>query len=322
MVAPFGRDQGTVIRLILMNSTRSGRIAAAVVALLAVVVLLTSTGAAGASTRRAARRIDVVAAFYPLAYAATVIGGKYVTVSNLTPPGVEPHDLELTTDQVDALQNAGLVVVMGKGFQPAVEKVAGGRDRGTLRVLDALALGAKRRQDPHVWLDPVLMGKVVDEVRGALAKTDPAHAKVFAANAARLRTKLAALDAEYRTGLAACPRHLIVTAHEAFGHLAAEYGLRQEAIAGLSPDAEPSARRLAELSDLADAQGVTTIFTEELASPKVAQTLAREAGGVKTAVLNPLEGLTDREVARRDDYFTVMRANLRTIERALGCTGG
>ena len=284
--------------------------------------LLVLGGVAGAASERAGitGRTQVVAAFYPLAYAASVVGGKHVDVANLTPPGVEPHDLELTTDQVDALQDAGLVLVMGRGFQPAVEKVAGDRDRGTLRVLDALALRGKHRQDPHVWLDPVLMGTVVDEVRGALAQADPAHAKSFAANAARLHQALEALDADYRAGLATCPRRLIVTTHEAFGHLAAEYGLRQEAVSGLSPDAEPSARRLGELSDLATRAGVTTVFTETLASPKIARTLAREAGGLRTAVLNPLEGLTDRERARGDDYFTVMRANLDKIERALGCT--
>ena len=318
MVAPFVRSQGTVIRLILMNRTRVAVLLAA--SLLAALALVPGGGAGAASERtETTERTKVVAAFYPLAYAASVIGGKHVAVANLTPPGVEPHDLELTTDQVDALQDAGLVLVMGGGFQPAVEKVAGDRDRGTLRVLDALALRGKRRQDPHVWLDPVLMGRVIDEVRGALAKADPAHAEVFAANAARLQTDLDALDADYRAGLATCARRLIVTNHEAFGHLAAEYGLRQEAVTGLAPDAEPSARRLARLSDLATRKGVTTIFTETLASPKIARTLAREAGGLRTAVLNPLEGLTDRERARGDDYFTVMRANLDTIERALGC---
>ncbi len=295
-------------------------------------LLLLATGAAGATAPSAATRTDVVAAFYPLAFVASAVGGRYVDVSNLTPPGVEPHDLELTPDEVDALQDAGLVIVMGKGFQPAVEKVAGERDRGTLEVLRRLPIDSPgkrvanegeangRALDPHVWLDPVLMGKLVGEVRGALAKVDPARETAFDANAAKLQTKLAALDAEYRAGLATCQRDLIVTSHEAFGYLAGRYGLRQEGISGLAPDAEPSAKRLGELSDLAARKGVTTIFTEELVSPKVAETLAREAGGLRVAVLNPLEGLTDRDVRRGDDYFAVMRANLRKIQRALGCT--
>jgi zinc transport system substrate-binding protein len=319
------------MRLSARTRTRT-RVGAVVVAA-ALLGSVGSVGAAGASAdesvgpgaRRSPKRTDVVAAFFPLAYAASVVGGKFVDVTNLTPSGSEPHDLELTPDSVDALQDAGLVVVMGKGFQPAVEKVARDRDRGTLRILDRLSIagGGKpvvRAGDPHVWLDPILMGRIVDEVRVALTKVDPSHSRAFAANAARLHAELDALDTEFRTGLAHCDRRLLVTSHEAFGYVATRFGLRQEGITGLSPDAEPSAKRLAELSDLVDGKGVTTIFTEALVSPKVAETLAREAGGLRTAVLNPLEGLTDREVERGGDYFSVMRSNLRKIQRGLGCT--
>jgi zinc transport system substrate-binding protein len=295
-----------------MNPTAT-RIAAAVA--MTIVAVTTAPG-----TARAADRTEVAAAFYPLAFVAQAVGGGHVDVENLTPPGVEPHDLELTPDQVDALQDASLVVAMGKGFQPAVEQVAEHRDRGTLEVLRHLKISPALRDDPHVWLDPVRMGEIVDEVRAALVQVDPKHAGDYRANAARLHTQLDALDAAYRSGLATCERNLVVTAHEAFGHLAARYGLRQEGVSGLAPDAEPSARRLGELADLARTKGVTTIFTEELVSPKVAQTLAREAGGLRTAVLNPLEGLTDREQVRGDDYFGVMRSNLRKLQRALGCS--
>ena len=112
---------------------------------------------------------------------------------------------------------------------------------------------------------------------------------------------------------------MIVTAHEAFGHLAQRYGLRQEGVAGLSPDAEPDAQRIGQLTDLVKRDGVTTVFTEELVSPRIAKTLAREAG-VRTETLNPLEGLTDRELRRGDDYVSVMDANLAKLHRALGCT--
>ncbi len=112
----------------------------------------------------------------------------------------------------------------------------------------------------------------------------------------------------------------MVTSHDAFGYLAARYGLEVEGIAGLSPDAEPDPARLAELADLAEEEGVTTIFTETLVSPDIAETLAREAGGLQTAVLNPLEGLTEDEVDAGDDYFSVMRANLETLRQGLGCT--
>ena len=139
----------------------------------------------------------------------------------------------------------------------------------------------------------------------------------FAANAARFRTELDALDARFRTGLGDCEHDTIVTAHEAFGYLARAYGLEQEGVAGISPDAEPDARRLAELADLVEERGITTVFTEELVSPRIAQTLAREAGGVRTEVLNPLEGLTPEEIEANDTYITVMDENLAKLRAAL-----
>ena len=127
------------------------------------------------------------------------------------------------------------------------------------------------------------------------------------------------LDKEYRAGLADCDRRVIVTAHEAFGWLAARYDLDQHGVAGIDPEQEPDPERLADLADLARREGVTTVFTEELVSPKVARTLAREAGGLETRVLSPIESLTEDERARGDDYLDVMRTNLRRLRAALGC---
>jgi zinc transport system substrate-binding protein len=279
------------------------------------VVLVTLATLVPSSPAGAADRTKVVAAFYPIAWVTQQVGGDRVQVTNLTPAGAEPHDLELNPDQLDSLLDADLAVVMGKGFQPAVEDAAGQRDGVTLRLLDRLST---RRNDPHVWLDPVLMRRVVAQVRASLTQADPKGAKVYARNAAALDTELQALDTRYRDGLAQCTRRDLVTAHEAFGYLARRYGLRQQGVAGLAPDAEPDAKRIAQLTDLVKHDGVTTVFTESLVSPRIADTLAREAG-VKTAVLNPLEGLTDRERSRGDDYVTVMDANLAKLRTALGC---
>jgi zinc transport system substrate-binding protein len=131
---------------------------------------------------------------------------------------------------------------------------------------------------------------------------------------------LLALHEDFETGLATCERNLLVTAHEAFGWLARRYGLRQEGIAGIDPESEPSPKRLAELADLVEEEGVTTIFTEDLVSPKVARTLAREAGGIRTEVLSPLESLTEAQRERGDDYLDVMRDNLTKLRAALGCS--
>jgi zinc transport system substrate-binding protein len=252
---------------------------------------------------------SVVAAFYPLAYAAEQLGGARVEVTNLTPPGSEPHDLEVSPKDVATIRDADLVLLLGRGFQPQLEDAAG-TGGNVLRLLDTPGLGLRADNDPHVWLDPLRYAKIVARIGEALGT--PAAAD-------RLVARLAALDAEYRRRLAHCRRHEIVTSHEAFGYLAERYGLEQAAITGLSPEAEPEPGKLQDVVELVRRRGVTTIYFETLVSPRIADTVARETGA-KTAVLDPIEGLTEDEVARGDDYFSLMRTNLRTLREGLGCS--
>ncbi len=259
----------------------------------------------------------MVASFYPLAEAARQVGGDEVRVENLTPPGAEPHDLELTASQVADIQDADVVLVLGQGFQPAVEKAAAGR-RGTVELLRALGPAADDSDDPHVWLDPVLFAAVVDQVAAALGRAEPARRPAFSAGADAYKAQLAALDGDYRSGLSDCARREILTSHEAFGRLAERYGLTQESIAGLSPETEPEPDHLAELADLVRRRGATTIFTETLVSPRVADALARETGA-RTQVLDPLESLSREDVRAGATYLSVMRANLAKLRAALGC---
>lgn len=257
----------------------------------------------------------VVAAFYPLAWAADQVGGDRSEVVNLTPPGAEPHDIELTPKDVEKLRAADLVLYLGRGFQPALQKAVESRSGPSLDLLERqnLLAGADEEQgayDPHVWLDPARFAEMVSAIGSELEREQAA---------AGLSSELRALDDELAAGLAACRRHELVTSHAAFGYLAKRYGLRQIALTGLSPEAEPSARDLEALIDEVKRSGATTVFFETLVSPKLAETVAREAG-VMTAVLNPLEGLTADEVAAGDDYFSVMRANLAALRDALGCS--
>jgi zinc transport system substrate-binding protein len=157
-------------------------------------------------------------------------------------------------------------------------------------------------------------------VADALGEADPEHARAYRRNAARFDAELRALDRDFHEGLAGCSSRVVVTAHDAFGWLADRYDLEEHGVAGLEPDAEPDPDRLADLADLAQREGVTTVFTETLVSPRVARTLAREAGGLRTAVLDPLEGLDDERIEAGDDYVSVMRVNLERLRAALGCT--
>ena len=249
----------------------------------------------------------VVASFYPLAFAAEEVAPG-VPVENLTPPGAEPHDLELSPIDAASVRDARLVLLLGQGFQPQLEDAAGEGDN-VLHLLDTEGLDLLRNGDPHVWLDPVRYAKIVERIGQALGAEQAAS---------NLVARLNELDADYREGLAHCDRHEIVTSHEAFAYLAQRYGLEQIPITGLSPEAEPQPADLARVVDLVEERRVTTIYYETLVSPRIAETVARETGA-DTAVLDPLEGLTPAEIANGDDYFSRMRANLRALEEGLGC---
>jgi zinc transport system substrate-binding protein len=294
--------------------------------IVAAVIVALGLGAACGSSRSAnapsAARVKVVAGFFPVAAAAAAVGGDCVSVTNLTPAGAEPHDLELTSKDVDRIEDARVVFVMGNGFQPAVEKAAAQyASSHTVKLLAALPTdrAPSKVLDPHVWLDPQLYSKVVDVVTARLVAVAPECRDAMQRNAAAYQAEIARVDDAYRSGLADCARLTIVTSHEAFGYLARRYGLTQEGVAGVAPDEEPNAQRLAELADLVQREHITTILTEELVSRRVADALAREAGGVKTETLNPLEGLTADEVKQGANWASVMRDNLAKLRSALGC---
>ena len=256
----------------------------------------------------------VVAAFYPLAFVAERLGGTKVQVENLTPPGAEPHDIELTPGDVARIQKADVVLYLSHRFQPAVEQAVSSARGKRIDVLAGIALRKgvgedTGKADPHVWLDPVLFARVVRRIGAALGH--PARANALAG-------RLLALDREYRSRLVHCVRRDFVTSHAAFGYLAARYHLHQIAVTGIDPESEPSPQRLRSLIDLIRRERVTTVFFERLVSPKLAQTVARDADA-ETAVLDPIEGLTPSEQARGDNYLSLMRQNLSQLRSALGC---
>jgi zinc transport system substrate-binding protein len=269
-----------------------------IVLVFVVATILTGCGGGSGGKR------TIAAAFYPLAYAAEKIGGPSFAVENLTPPGAEPHDLELTPREVAGIEKADVVLYLSHGFQPAVSKAVE-QARGT--PVDVLAGLPLHGNDPHVWLDPVLFARIGRRIGTALHR--PSGGFVAA---------LQQLDRAYRDGLRDCKRHEIITSHEAFGYLAARYGLKQVAITGVTPESEPTPRQLAHVIEIVGRTHATTVFFETLVSPRLAETVAREVGA-RTAVLDPIEGLTPDEQKRGENYLTVMRRNLAALRKALGC---
>jgi zinc transport system substrate-binding protein len=258
--------------------------------------------------------VQVAAGFYPLQYVAERVAGNQADVEVMTQPGGEPHDATLSVRETALVAEADVVVVAG-GVQPAVDDaVASAAEDGT--VVDTSSPGFEttnapqiRPDDPHFWLDPLLMADLGDAVAEALADTDPQQADAYRDHAADL------LDQAYADGLADCERSTVVVSHDAFGYLD-RYGLEFAPISGLSPGAEPTPADLSRLQDLIRAEGITTVFSERLVSPRVAETLAEDVG-VETAVLDPVEGLADE--TRDEDYLSLMRANLAALEKANGC---
>jgi zinc transport system substrate-binding protein len=286
---------------------------------------LALTGCASSASPTGDGRLSVQVAFYPFQFIAERVGGDAVMVTSLTAPGSEPHDLELTPRQVAGLSTADLLVYQS-GFQPAVdtavEQARPARVVDTasfLTMLSASADGAEEpasgtdQRDPHTWLDPTNMARIAEHVRDALTEARPAEAAAFTANTTRLLADLDALDAGIKADLTDCKIQPFVTSHAAFGYLAERYGLTQVGIRGLEPDVEPSAARLAEVQAIVRDKHVTTIFFEALVSPVVSQSVANDLG-LKTDVLDPLEGITAD--SRGSDYLEVMRANANSLKVA------
>ena len=336
---PTPRRPLTSPRRFLGRTTTMARTTTVAVTLaLAVAAPLAACSSPGA-TREAAEqttsRLPVAAAFYPLEFVLSQVGGPGVDVHTLTKPGVGPHDLELTAKDIADLPKMGLVA-SAAGSQPAADAPAAQAAAGPAYDVGAAAgLGASapatspvrpsgsvdeehgHEGNLHFWLDPIRNAAVGTALADRLASIDPANAATYRANAARFATSMGELDQAYAAGLKTCRTRTLVTGHAAFGFLAERYGLTELPIAGLSPDQEPSPRELADIAATAREQGVTTVFAETLVDPKFAQTIARETGA-QVAVLDPVEGITSTSPGQ--DYRSVMLANLTSLRTGLGCS--
>lgn len=286
--------------------------------------------------------MNVVVSFYPLEFATERIVGEEVNVETLTSPGVDPHDAELSPQSVAGVKQADLVVYSA-GLQPAVDQAVEGQASDHAFDVNGaadLVEGSEQEEhsdahddaeaheqeahtdehggiDPHFWLDPERMANVSQAIADELSRVDPDNAGMYQGNVEELVAELTALKQEYDTGLASCIQEDMITTHEAFGYIARPYGFHQISITGLTPDSEPSAARLAEVSEIVETSEATTVYSEVLLGADTAQTVANETGA-QVAVLDPVEGVTDASPG--EDYFEIMRANLETLREGQGCS--
>ena len=245
---------------------------------------------------------------------------------NITPAGAEPHEHEPTSQDISKIEDSRLLVINGGGLEARSENIKQNLvSKNTVVIMAGEGLTSrevfedgKNMIDPHIWLSPPIAKEIVDKIADGFIQIDEANKDFYLLNANVLKNKLDDLDRQYRRGLANCQEKNIVTSHAAFGYLATAYGLNQVSITGLSPDAQPSPRQLADIVKFTRANNVKYIFFESLVSPKLSKTIATEIGA-QTMVLNPLEGLTDEEVSQGNNYFTEMENNLANLKTALEC---
>lgn len=288
----------------------------------------------------ASPKLSVSASFYPLAYLAKEVGGDKVTVTSVIPNGIEPHDFEPTPQNVIALRSAKIFIYNGNGLDAWAERLRSELEEAGVTVIpasqavtalpvvqDSIAIGSATSTepetsvspfDPHIWLDPIRARQISELIRDAYINRDPANAEYYRQQAMALANKLNSIHNDYEKTLANCASRTIVVSHDAFHYPAVRYNLNLYAIAGLSPDAEPSIKHLSDLTKVINEQKISTVFFETLANANLANTLAKETG-VTTAVLNPIEGLTADDLAANRDYESIMRDNLQALSTALIC---
>lgn len=260
-------------------------------------------------------KLHVTASFYPIYFFASEIGGEKTEIKNLTPAGIEPHEYEPPPQDIARIEESDMLLLNG-GLEAWADKVKDNLKDKNIKIV--VAGEGLIKKDPHVWLNPLLAQKQIEKITEAYISIDPANKNYYQGNQENLNDKLDKLDAAYKEGLKSCQRKDFITSHTAFSYLAERYGINPVPISGLSPDQEPSAKKLAEIAKFAKEHNVKYIFFESLVSPKLSETIASEIGA-KTLVLDPIEGLSDDNIKQGENYFTVMEDNLRALQIALQC---
>ncbi|MEK3981863.1 metal ABC transporter substrate-binding protein [Paenibacillus sp. FSL K6-3166] len=309
-----------------------------------------ASGAAEVTALPEASKLNIKVSFYPIYEFTKNVAGDLAEVEALIPAGIEPHDWEPTAQDMAEISDADMLIYNGAGMEGWVDQVlesVSGKSLITVEASKGLDImeGTEEEEadhdhgegehaheegehaheehshdhgglDPHVWLNPVLAIQEVRNIEAALSAAAPDNAKDFKANADAYVAKLEQLDQAFKDELKETKRKDFITQHAAFGYLAKQYGLTQVPIAGLSPEQEPSAANMSKIVEFAKEHKVKTIFFETLVSSSVADTIAKEIGA-KTAVLNPIEGLTEEDRSQNLDYLGIMRQNLAALKSAL-----
>ncbi|NLW40956.1 MAG: zinc ABC transporter solute-binding protein [Tissierellia bacterium] len=290
-----------------------------ILTLIILTILITACANEKDIIKKSDERPIVYASFYPLYFITEEIGKDNIDLRLVIPNGVDSHHYEPSLKQLQDMEKAHLFIYNGAGFESWAEKLIGSiiDEERTLRASDYVDLIQIDGQvDPHIWLDPNNMNIIGEKVRDRLIEVDKANKDIYEKNYSKLSESLGKLDRDFRESLANKKKDTILVSHAAFGYMGKRYAFKQIAVAGISPEQEPSPGTIAQIIDLAEREGFQYIFLETLANPKTVDIIAEE-GNLKILTLNPIEGLTEEEVSRGEDYISIMKENLNNLKKAL-----
>ncbi|WP_226528408.1 metal ABC transporter substrate-binding protein [Metabacillus niabensis] len=170
--------------------------------------------------------------------------------------------------------------------------------------------------DPHVWMDPILSIQLAENIKNALTELHPDGKETFENNFEALKTQLNELDQSFSDVINKASKREILVSHAAYGYWESRYGIEQISVLGLSPTQEPSQKELQTIIETAKEHDIKYIIFETNVSSNVTDIVQSEIGA-EALTLNNLETLTDEDITNKEDYFSIMKKNIETLEKAL-----
>ncbi|MBH0231212.1 metal ABC transporter solute-binding protein, Zn/Mn family [Halobacillus yeomjeoni] len=316
-----------------------------IITFIAVFLTACSTGDSS-SEDQTTDEITIYTTIYPLEYFTEQIGGEYVNVKSILPPGSDPHTYEPTTKEMVKMAEADAFIYSGATLEGYAEKISSTIQPEDVKVVEAAhGIDLEKHEhdgelinhaqdndtenhsdsheghnhegnDPHIWLDPLRSVQMAENIKDALVELKPEREALFNENFNDLKERLNELDQKYHEVLSSLPGDEIIVSHAAYGYWEQAYGLEQIAISGLDPSNEPSQKELERIIEEGKGKKIDHILFEQNVTPKIAKVVQKEIGADLLRVHN-LSVRTEEDLKQEEDYFTLMDQNLEVLKKAL-----
>lgn len=284
-----------------------------------ITLLITGCSSRDISKESDGDKLLVYTSFYPLYFLADEIGGTNIDLKMVIPSGVDSHDYEPSMKQLKEIEQAEIFIYNGADFESWADKLIGTivDEEKTLKASEAVELISDNGiSDPHIWLNPENMSIIGKKIKDRFILIDEKNKDEYEKNFNELSKRLITLDNQFMDELKNKKKDTILVSHSAFAYMAERYNFHQLSVAGISPEQEPSPRTIANIIEIVEREDYEYIFLETLANPKTVDIIAEETN-LKTLILNPMEGLTEEEQNKGEDYISIMEKNLENLKKAL-----